>query len=1265
MSSLGFNTGYIDEIYKQYREDPESVSESWRDFFEDYHPDESSVVTEVAETTEATEEEAQPAGDGAPAQKKKQRGEHQTRGDGEPPPQQKQQPATAPPPQENGAVRALQPASASPSSAKNETTDPIRGASAKVVDNMEESLGIPTATSVRTIAVKLMIENRALLNDYQRQVGGEKVSFTHLIAHAMVKGLQKFGDMNSTFRYDDEGEPQHVVPGQINLGLAVDVERRGERQLMVPNVKDVGSMNFAQFVGAYNDVVQRTLSGDIELSDFDGTTATLTNPGMIGTSMSVARLMPGQGVIVGAGAIGFPPEYRAFSPKEASKAGVSQVMTLTSTYDHRVIQGATSGAFLNYIEELLLGKHGFYQDVFSDLGVPHQPYSLEPDNTPRLAQSGTASSDNEMDDVRKQAAVLQLINAYRVRGHLQADMNPLGYEWTDHPELDPATYGLTVWDLDRTFVTGGLGGKDELPLREILATLRDTYTARAGIEYMHLSDPQEKRWLQERIEPEQGAAEVTSKARRRILKKLNAAESLEHFIHTKYIGHKRFSLEGAESLIPMLDTILSDAADQEVSEVVMGMAHRGRLNVLANIFDKPYENIFTEFEGNIDPNTTQGSGDVKYHLGQEGTHEAPSGAEIDITLASNPSHLESVNPVVEGMVRAKQSRLRAESEGVPGGDHLDSVLPLLIHGDAAFAGQGVAAETLALSQLRGYKTGGTVHVVVNNQIGFTTLPADARSSTYATDLARTIQSPIFHVNGDDPEACLRIARLALDYRQVFNKDVVIDMLCYRVHGHNEGDEPRYTQPLLYEKIEEKRSPRKLYTESLMRRGDMEPEEAEKMLDDYRERLEDAFERTEDIEEREPPEEVTERMKQSPTEDPLLPDVDTTARRADLKTVVKALTDLPDDFHAHKKLKRQFDKRDDLFEKGRIDWAFAETLAFGSLLLEDTPVRISGQDTRRATFSQRHAVLVDQETGAGHIPLNNMRSGDNQADLRIYDSPLSEYAVCGFEYGYSVADPSVLTLWEAQFGDFANGAQIVFDQFLSASEEKWGQKSGLVLLLPHAYEGQGPEHSSARLERFLQLCAENNMTVANFSTPANYFHALRRQVKRDVRKPLVIMTPKSLLRHPQCVSAPGELTGGGVRRFIPAENEGSAERLILTSGKVYYDLKKALDDDDEPGDPEQVAIARVEQYYPFPAEAVRAELERFKNAEVVWAQEEPRNMGAWTFLQLRLDAMLEEIHGDCEHQVRYAGRPASASPAVGSAKIHKRDQAELVRQALVG
>jgi 2-oxoglutarate dehydrogenase E1 component len=1234
VSALGFNTGYIEEYYRQYLEDPNSVSESWREFFADYTPDASFVTG--AERAPSPPQAAPSAG---------------ASGDGAPPAPKKPEPAARPAASNGSSAPAPAPRKQAKPAPTGADLSPLRGPAAAIASNMQESTSVPTATSVRTFAVKLMAENRALINDHQRLVGGDKVSFTHLIAYAVVEALKEQPNVNTTYYEDEEGKAFHVVPEHVNLGLAIDIEKRGKRTLLVPNIKAAEEKDFAQLLGAYNDIVRRARSGQLTLEDFQGTTASLTNPGTLGTDLSVPRLMDGQGVIVGVGSIGYPPEYHALPPDIVARTGLSMVMTITSTYDHRVIQGAESGAFLAKVVELLSGADGFYDRVFAALDVPYFPYRAGTDTAPAFGPEDPSARQAE-----KQARVLALIRAYRVRGHLNADVNPLGYDRSEHPELDPAYYGLTVWDLDRTFLTSGLGGQEQMKLRDILAVLRETYTRKVGVEYMHISDPAEKRWLQERIEPTRFAEPLSHDAKKRILRKLGSGEAFERFLHTKYIGHKRFSLEGAETVVPMLDALLSDAADQEVEEVVIGMAHRGRLNVLANIMGKPYERIFNEFEGSLDPNQAQGSGDVKYHLGATGTHQSPSGASVGLSLASNPSHLEAVNPIVEGMVRAKQERLRQANADAPGGDYLDAVIPLLIHGDAAFAGQGVVAETLNLSLLRGYKTGGTLHLVINNQIGFTTAPADARSSTYATDVARMTQAPVFHVNGDDPEACVRVMRLALDYRQVFNKDVVIDLLCYRVHGHNEGDEPTYTQPILYSKIEAKRSIRKLYTESLVKRGEMTPEEAEQLMDAYRDELNEAFVRTKDLLEKTPDSALARRAERKAAR-PSLDEVDTAASPEALQAVVDALMHQPADFNVHRKLDRQFSKRQALFDEGKIDWGFGEALAFGTLLAEGTTVRLAGQDSRRGTFSHRHSVLYDQETGSEFIPLNHVKDG--QAKLLVYDSLLSEYAACAFEYGYSVADPSALVLWEAQFGDFANGAQIVFDQFLSAAEEKWGQRSSLVLLLPHGYEGQGPEHSSARLERFLQLCAEENMIVANFTTPANYFHALRRQVLREAKKPLVVMSPKSLLRLPAAQSAPSDFSDGRFQPLIPDADVQNAERLLFCSGKVYYDLLSAREGSAAEG---KAAIARLEQIYPFPLDDVRAQIEAQPNAEVVWVQEEPANMGAWQHVRYQFDDLLEGLREDCP-RVRYAGRMASASPSTGSAKVHAYEQDLLLSEAL--
>jgi len=1208
VSVLGFNTGYVEELFKRFQDDPSSVSESWRDFFVDYDPGQTvltPVETRKQPQKDVLADSSVASGNGLPSD----------------------------------AEVAL-----------------IRGPSAAIVENMEASLQIPTATSVRTLPVKLLTENRNLLNQYQRGIGALKVSYTHIIAYGIVQALKSFPSMFSTFARKGS-QPQHIRPSHINFGLAIDLERRGRRSLIVPNIKEADRLNFAQFLGTYNELIRRARNQELSVEDFRGTNVTLTNPGMIGTSLSVPRLMPHQGVIVGIGAIGYPPEYQAINAQSASQAGLSPIMTITSTYDHRVIQGAESGAFLAYIADLLQGKDDFFTQLFEDLNIPYPPFILRPDSTPRLGTSQKSST--EMNLVEKQAQVMVLIRVFRVLGHLQADINPLQNNWTYHPELDPAKYGLTVWDLDREFVTGGLGGKDILPLRDILNILRETYTRRIGVCYMHISSLIEKRWLQEKIEPLRNSDELTVDDQQRILLKLNKAEAFERFLHTRFIGHKRFSLEGGESIVPMLDVIVSDAAEQGAQEIYIGMAHRGRLNILANIIGKSYESIFSEFEGNLNPDTIYGSGDVKYHLGSQGVYETSNGANIQLTLASNPSHLESVSPIVEGMVRAKQDVLR-DSSDADTQDVVDAVIPILIHGDAAFAGQGVVAETLNCSQLRGYHTGGTIHLVINNQIGFTTGPSEARSSTYATDVARLIEAPIFHVNGDDPEACVRVARLAFDYRQVFNKDVVVDMLCYRQHGHNEGDEPTYTNPVLYQKIKKKRSPRKLYTESLLNRGAMTPDEAEKMLDDFRGQLQDAFDRTSNLKEKDAAA-ILERFHNKSYESP--PPVDTSVSRQQLEAVLEALLRTPENFNAHPKLMRQFERRNQqLYSSGKIDWAFAEALAFGSLLQEGTTVRLSGQDSRRATFSQRHAVIYDQVTNDEYIPLNHISS--DQAKLYIYDSLLSEFAVAAFEYGYSVENSQALVIWEAQFGDFANGAQIVFDQFLSSAEEKWGQTSGLVALLPHGYEGQGPEHSSARLERFLQLCAEGNMIVCNLSTPANYFHALRQQVIRDVKKPLVLMTPKSLLRHPKAISSPKELLDGTFLPVIGASKDPEkVTRIVICSGKIYYDLLAELEKHSEKQ--ELTALIRLEQYYPWPQSLLHDEFQQYnKDVEICWAQEEPANMGAWTYARPLLKSSLRSAGFGQDPYIQYAGRQPGASPATGSSMVHELEQEEVVLSALL-
>jgi 2-oxoglutarate dehydrogenase E1 component len=944
--------------------------------------------------------------------------------------------------------------------------------------------------------------------------------------------------------------------------------------------------------------------------------------------------MPGQGLIVGVGTIDHPAEYQSADPRTLADLGLSKVVTITSTYDHRIIQGAESGLFLKRVHELLTGGHGFYEGVFASLGVPYEPVQLHPDVNP---------VDREAAMIQKQMHVDTVINMHRVRGHLIADLDPL--RWKEphmHTELDPATYGLTVWDLDREFFTGGLAGKDRLPLGDILGILRDAYCRTIGVEYMHIQDPEQKHWIQENVE---GVKQhLDDDEQRHILGRLNAAEAFEKFLATKYVGAKRFGIEGAESAIPMLDAVLDSAADAGLDGAVMGMAHRGRLNVLSNIVGKSHQQIFREFEGAIDEGMVQGSGDVKYHLGAKGTFTSRRGNQLEVELAANPSHLEAVDPVVEGMVRAMQDKIDRPGEF--------SVLPVLLHGDAAFAGQGVVAETLNLSDLKGYRTGGTIHLVINNQLGFTTAPEFGRSSQYATDVAKMVQAPILHVNGEDPEACVRVSRLAFAYRQAFNKDVVIDLVCYRRFGHNEADDPSFTQPLMYQRIDGRRSVRKLYVESLVKRNDITIEEAEQALKDFSSRLQGALEETRSLVPEQPV-----RAARPPRARGVLPHVSTGVGQDVLDRVFTGLNRAPEGFEIHPRLAKQLLTRSKLYEEGELEWATAEALAFGSLLLEGRSIRFSGQDSRRGTFSHRHAVLVDHRTGVEHAPLAHLDAG--QGKFWIYDSLLSEYAVLGFEYGYSVVHKDALVLWEAQFGDFMNGAQTIIDQFLSSAEDKWGQTSGLVMLLPHGYDGQGPEHSSARIERFLTLCAEDNMQVVNATTAAQYFHLLRRQATRDVRKPLIVAAPKYLLRAKEARSQVAELTTGSFEEVLDdatVADPTTVQRIILCSGKVAYD---ALRRRDETGAP--VAVVRVEQLYPWPEEQLTELFGRYSGASsVCWVQEEPENMGPWPFVHNRLHKLapgnLKLIH---------ASRNESGSPATGSAAVHAQELEDLLDAAYEG
>ena len=1185
-------------MYERFVADPGAVSESWQEFFADYHSQAPSVAAAAA----------------ASPQVKANAEVHGIEAETLPPPA----PAVT-----NGA-----PASAKP---VEEPGKPIRGAGAAIARNMEASLAVPTATSFRNVPAKLLEVNRKVINGFRARSGQTKISFTHLIGWAIVRAIaDAVPAMKNTYVLGEDGKPRLIVNDHVNMSLAVDVEKNdGSRTLLVPVLRDCDRLDFNGFLAAYEEVIRKVKGNKLTVEDFQGANISLTNPGGIGTVQSVPRLMPGQGVIVGVGSIDYPAEFEGADTRNLSSLGVSKVVTVTSTYDHRIVQGAESGLFLKRVHELLLGEHNFYEDIFASLDMPYEAVKWRPD---------TSAMNREETMLAKQMAVAKLIRVHRVRGHRIADLDPLRWKEPHMPrELDPATYGLTIWDLDREFLTDGVGGVDKMRLGDLLGVLRDAYCRTIGVEYMHIQSTDEQRWVQERVE--NGYEQPTKDEKHRILERLNAAESFEKFLATKYVGTKRFGIEGAESAIPILDEILSHAADDRLDSVVMGMAHRGRLNVLSNIMGKDYEAIFSEFEGHLDPSSVQGSGDVKYHLGIKGKYVSRSGADISVELAANPSHLETVDPIVMGMARAKQDQID------PPGSY--PVLPLLIHGDAAFAGQGVVAECLAMSDIGGYRIGGTIHLIINNQIGFTTAPQFARSSIYCSDVAKTVQAPIFHVNGDDPEACVKVARLAWDYRQRFHKDVVIDMVCYRRHGHNEGDDPSYTQPLMYKAISDRRSVRKLYVETLVRRGDITIEEAEQALSDFHGKLQTALDETRsqdpgDVKAARPPKPVG-----------VLPHIPTGVDRSRLEEIFAKLTDYPEGFTIHPKLAKQFDIRAKMYGDGDVDWALAETLAYGSLVQEGRPVRLTGEDSRRGTFSHRHAALIDYENGDAWIPLDNLESAD--AKFWVFDSLLSEYAALGYEYGYSHANREALVVWEAQFGDFINGAQIIIDQYIVAAEDKWNQQNGVVLLLPHGYEGQGPEHSSARIERFLTLAAEDNMQVVNTTTAANFFHLLRRQVLSERHTPLIVFSPKSGLRLKQTRSRIEELTTGSFQEVLddPGNLDVNAvQRIVFCSGKVAWDAIAERDKRNEP-----VAVVRIEQLYPLPTEQMLAILKKYPNAtELRWLQEEPENMGAWNFIEHNTWRVKEQ-----GYDLRHVARVASGSPATGSKAIHDQEHAELMEE----
>ena len=1138
--------------------------------------------------------------------------------------------------------------------------EPIRGPAATLVRFMNESRGIPTATSFRSVPVDQLDARRKEL-----KAAGQRLSFTHLIAWAIVNAAREWPVMGHSYTEED-GKPQRVVPGGINLGLAVDVERKdGSRSLVVPVLAGADGMGFSDFVARYDELVAGARDNDLPADAYRGATLTLTNPGGLGTVASVPRLMPGQGTIVATGAIGYPPGFANVEPERLRELGVQKVMTLTSTYDHRVIQGAESGSFLRRIDQLLQGEDGFYDGVLDALDLPSLAEGGDGPAAVTAAEPVPAAATPAAPPVAD-AALLQavqaatsVVKAHRMHGHLAARLDPLGSAPVGDPALDPATVSLTD-DLMRRIPASVL--RVAVPgdtFAEALPRLRETYTGTIAYEIEHISDHEQRVWLRQAVESGAYREPLDSERRRRLLARLSEVEALESYLHKAFLGKKQFSIEGLDALVPMLDETIELASEAGAREMVVGMAHRGRLNVLAHTVSRPYETILAEFEGEgtlaVDTaSPAGGTGDVKYHYGASGTYTTEAGRSVTVTLSPNPSHLEYVNPVIEGRARADQtSRKARELAHDP-----SAVLPVLIHGDAAFPGQGIVAETLNLQALPGYATGGTIHVIANNQLGFTTDPDESRSTRYASDLAKGFDIPIIHVNADDVEACVSAVRLAHAFRQTFRRDALIDLIGYRRFGHNETDEPAYTQPLMYERIRKHPPVRKLYADELQAEDVVSEEDAESLATQAYQQVADAHEALKQSIGA-PPETGEHELDRTMSREPR-----TTVPEETLRGLNEQLLRLPDGFTVHRKLRPFLERRAAAVDEpdGRIDWSHAEALAFASLLALGVPVRLTGQDTERGTFSQRHAALHDAESGDRWCSLEHLR--DAAAPFELHNSPLSEQGCLGFEYGYSMQAPDALVLWEAQFGDFVNSAQVIVDQFMVSGLAKWGQTSRLSLLLPHGYEGSGPEHSSARLERFLQAAAEGNIRVANCTTPAQYFHLLRRQALVSKPRPLIVMTPKSLLRLPAATSTLQELAEGSFQRVIDdprfGEHDDALDRdavtkLVLCSGKVYYDIASH----EEIENAGHIAVARVELLYPFPEGELTGLMESYPNLDrVAWVQEEPRNMGARAFMRRRMAKILPE---DVAYD--YVGRQLRAAPGEGYAAAHKREQSRIVRVAL--
>jgi 2-oxoglutarate dehydrogenase E1 component len=1142
----------------------------------------------------------------------------------------------------NGAASATPPAAVTgpaPAGAQQ-----LKGGAAALARYMEQSLEIPTATSFRTLTVTVLDQRRKQLKD-----AGQRVSFTHLIAYAIARAATE--DMPVMAHHFDEvdGKPHRVDDGACNLGLAVDVEKKdGSRTLMVPVIRDAGRLRFDQFLDAYNALVEKARTNTLTADDLSGGNLSLTNPGGIGTVASVPRLMAGQGTIIATGAIG-PPVGTAAVP------GVEKVMTMTSTYDHRIIQGAESGRFLQRIERYLQGEDGFYERVFEDLGIATLPALAEapaPSAPPPPAPAAGPADETMLQAVQ---AATSLLKAHRTHGHLAAKLDPLGREPEGDPALDPEPLGLTPELMTRIpahILRMSVPGET---LADALPHLRETYCGPIAYEIEHISSHQQRLWLREKIESGAFRSSLAGDEQKALLKRLTEVDALERFMHKAYLGQKQFSVEGLDMTVPMLDELIQLAATQGAREVVIGMAHRGRLNVLAHNLGRPYESIFAEFEGSstLEPITTipqGGTGDVKYHHGAQGSYQLNGGESIIVRLESNPSHLEIVDPVVAGATRAAQTT----RQGPHAHQNCNAAIPVIFHGDAAFPAQGVVAETLNLQGLDGYTVGGTVHIIQNNQVGFTTDPEDARSTTWASDLAKGFDVPIIHVNADDVAACISAVRLAFAFRQEFGHDVLIDLIGYRRFGHNEADEPAYTQPEMYQAIKKHPPVRELFARQLIEQGVVSEQESTEMTDNVCALLTEEHQALKaKIEQAREVEHGTGEYQLDRTASP---EVKTAVSADRLQVLNEELLAVPEGFTVHPKLVKQLEQRHQaLSEGGAILWAHAEALAFASLLTEGIPVRLTGQDTERGTFSQRHLVLHDPKSGQEHCAMQHLPGA--LAPMELHNSPLSEVACVGFEYGYSQEAPETLVLWEAQFGDFANGAQVVIDQFITPGLAKWGQTSRLTLLLPHGYEGSGPEHSSGRVERFLQLAAEGNIRIANCTTPAQYFHLLRRQARIAKQRPLVIMTPKSLLRLPQAVSRLEDLAQGRFHPVLaePGVDPAAVTRLLLCSGKMYYELVGHAMRKDSP----KVAVGRVELLYPFPQAEILELVGSYPHLEeVVWVQEEPRNMGARAHMSARLRQILP-----LEVEFGYIGRPERAASGEGYPVAHAREQDRIIVTAL--